>query len=123
MRKFWVRVNGEEYQVEVMEIVEEGERKGLEIQNVTKMREGRESHAALKVTTTLRSPMPGRIVAVQVKKGEEVQAGRVAVILEAMKMENEIAIEHPGVVTNIYVSENDTVDVGDPLLEIEELRD
>ena len=122
MRRFWVRVNGEEYQVEVMEIVEEGEKKGFEIRDVTRVPE-KKGAEALKVTTTLRSPMPGRILAVNVKKGDEVKAGQVAVILEAMKMENEIAIEHPGVITTVYVGENDTVDVGDPLLEIEEWRE
>lgn len=122
MRRFWVRVNGEEYQVEVMEIVEEGGKKSFEIQDITKVKEEKGS-GGLKVTTTLRSPMPGRILAVNVKKGEEVKAGQVAVILEAMKMENEIAVEYPGIITDVYVEENDTVDVGDPLLEIEEWRE
>ena len=122
MRRFWVRVNGEEYRVEVMEIVEEGAKKGFEIQDITRVPE-KKGGEALKVTTTLRSPMPGRILAVNVKKGDEVKAGQVAVILEAMKMENEIAIEHPGVITNVYVGENDTVDTGDPLLDIEEWRE
>lgn len=123
MRRFWVRVNGEEYQVEVMEIIEEGERKGFEIKDITRVQEGKKSSEALKVTTTIRSPMPGRILAVNVKKGDEVKAGQVVVILEAMKMENEISIEHPGVITNVYVEENDTVDVGDALLEVEEWRE
>ncbi|MEN3185973.1 MAG: biotin/lipoyl-containing protein [Atribacterota bacterium] len=123
MRRFWVRVNGEEYQVEVMEIVEEGERKGFEISNIARVREGKKSGEGLQVTTTIRSPMPGRILAVNVKKGDQVKAGQVAVILEAMKMENEISIEHPGVVTGVYVEENDTVDVGDTLLEVEEWRE
>jgi biotin carboxyl carrier protein len=37
-----------------------------------------------------------------------------------MKMENEIQIENEGIVTQIFVEENDTVDTGDPLLECEE---
>jgi len=117
-----VRVNGEEYQVEVIEILEEG-KQGLAIQNIARVKEGKSGSTALKVTTTVRSPMPGRVITVNVKKGETVAAGQVAIILEAMKMENEIAVEHSGTVTNVYVSENDTVDVGDPLLEIEELRE
>ncbi len=122
MRRFLVRVNGEEYQVEVIEILEEG-KQGLAIQNIARVKEGKSGSTALKVTTTVRSPMPGRVITVNVKKGETVAAGQVAIILEAMKMENEIAVEHSGTVTNVYVSENDTVDVGDPLLEIEELRE
>jgi len=122
VRRFLVRVNGEEYQVEVIEILEEG-KQGLAIQNIARVKEGKSGSTALKVTTTVRSPMPGRVITVNVKKGETVAAGQVAIILEAMKMENEIAVEHSGTVTNVYVSENDTVDVGDPLLEIEELRE
>lgn len=122
MRRFWVRVNGEEYQVEVVEIVEEGEKKGFEVKDINRVKEKKEPSGFM-VTTTIRSPMPGRILAVNVKKGDMVQTGQVAVILEAMKMENEIFVEHPGVITNVYVSENDTVDMGDPLVEIEERRE
>ena len=50
------------------------------------------------------------------------EAGQVVIILEAMKMENEIAAEREGIVKEVYVEENDTVDSGDPLLEIEEGR-
>lgn len=121
MRKFLVRVNGEMYEVEVMEITADG-KKEFAIGGVQKLGAAKPSEGLLRVTTTVRAPMPGRIVAVNVKKGDEVQAGQVAVILEAMKMENEIPVEHNGVITQVYVEENDTVDVGDPLFEIEEVR-
>ncbi|MEN3202569.1 MAG: biotin/lipoyl-containing protein [Atribacterota bacterium] len=121
MRRFLVRVNGETYEVEVMEITE-GDQKGFAISEVRKLGASKPSESLLRVTTTVRAPMPGRIVAVHVKKGDKVQAGQVAVILEAMKMENEIPIEHNGVITQVYVEENDTVDVGDPLFEIEEVH-
>lgn len=121
MRRFLVRVNGETYEVEVMEITG-GDQKGFAISEVRKLGASKPSEGLLRVTTTVRAPMPGRIVAVHVKKGDKVQAGQVAVILEAMKMENEIPIEHNGVITQVYVEENDTVDVGDPLFEIEEVH-
>lgn len=122
MRRFLVRVNGETYEVEVVELTEHGQRE-FAVHSVRQVGTAPKSgEGVLRVTTTVRAPMPGRIVAVNVKKGEEVQAGHVAVILEAMKMENEIAVEHSGVITQVYVEENDTVDVGDPLFDIEEVR-
>jgi len=117
MRKFLVRVNGEEYEVEVAEVREGGE-DNWNIKNIKKVT----SSLPLQVTTTLRAPMPGRILALNVEKGEKVEAGQVVVILEAMKMENEIAAERGGIVKEVYVEENDTVDSGDPLLDIEEER-
>ncbi len=120
MRKFLVRVNGEEYEVEVVEVTG-GEKKAFSVSGVRKVGESKPAEG-LRVTTTVRAPMPGRIVAINVKKGDEVRAGHVAVILEAMKMENEIPVEHNGVITQVYVEENDTVDVGDPLFDVEEVR-
>lgn len=121
MRRFLVRVNGEEYEVEIMEITESG-KKEFALTGVHKISESKAPDGLLRVTTTVRAPMPGRIIAVNVRKGDGVRAGQVAVILEAMKMENEIPVEHDGVIVQLYVEENDTVDVGDPLFEIEEVR-
>lgn len=63
--------------------------------------------------------MPGRVVAILVQEGEEVQAGQGILVLEAMKMENEIRAEHEGVVTKILVQPGQSVDGGDPLFELE----
>jgi biotin carboxyl carrier protein len=63
--------------------------------------------------------MPGRVVALLVEEGEEVKAGQGVVVLEAMKMENEIRAEHDGVVTRILVQPGQSVDGGNPLFEME----
>lgn len=63
--------------------------------------------------------MPGRVVAVLVQEGETVTAGQGIVVLEAMKMENEIRAEHDGTVTRIYVQPGQAVDNGTPLFELE----
>ena len=121
MRKFKVRVNGEEFEVEVSEINESREDEKLKVEKIKKIpREKISTNGPMQVTTVLRAPMPGRVLMVQVKKGERVSGGQVAIILEAMKMENEIQIENQGMITQIFVEENDTVDTGDPLLEYEE---
>ena len=121
MRKFKVRVNGEEFEVEVSEVNESREDGKIQVEKIKRIpREITPTNAPMQVTTVLRAPMPGRVLSVQVKKGERVSGGQVAIILEAMKMENEIQIENEGVVTQVFVEENDTVDTGDPLLEFEE---
>jgi biotin carboxyl carrier protein len=63
--------------------------------------------------------MPGRVVALLVKEGDEVAAGQGILVLEAMKMENEIRAEHEGKVTKIFVQAGQAVDTGSPLFEVE----
>lgn len=63
--------------------------------------------------------MPGRVVAVLVEEGAEVGAGEGVVVLEAMKMENEIRTERDGVISRIFVEPGQAVEGGDPLFEIE----
>ena len=63
--------------------------------------------------------MPGRVVSVLVEEGAEVEAGQGLVVLEAMKMENEIQTESAGVVTRVFVAPGQAVEGGDPLFEIE----
>lgn len=63
--------------------------------------------------------MPGRVVEILVEEGAEVQEGQGVVVLEAMKMENEIQAEHPGVIRRLLVQAGQPVEGGDPLFEIE----
>ena len=62
--------------------------------------------------------MPGRITSILVKPGEEVSVGTPLVILEAMKMQNEIVSHKAGRVTSIKVQEGDTVRKGEVLVQI-----
>ena len=64
------------------------------------------------------APMPGNILKVNVKAGDAVKAGTVLVVLEAMKMENEIMAPKDGTVTQVLVSKGSTVDTGAPLVVI-----
>lgn len=63
--------------------------------------------------------MPGRVVAVLAQEGEEVRAGQGVVVLEAMKMQNEIQAEHEGVLSRVFVAPGQAVEGGDPLFEME----
>jgi biotin carboxyl carrier protein len=65
--------------------------------------------------------MPGSIVRVLVDQGDQVAAGDVLLVLEAMKMENELKAPISGVVTSIHVQSGQTVEMNALLAEIEAL--
>jgi biotin carboxyl carrier protein len=67
----------------------------------------------------LTAPIPGKVVAVKVSPGDEVVPGQPLVVLEAMKMENELAAEQAGRVAALHVADGDTVESGQLLVEIE----
>ena len=77
---------------------------GLDKQKVKKLKE-------------LQAPMPGRVLKIFVKEGEEIQLGANVLSLEAMKMENILKAEGVGVVGAILISEGDVVDKGTVLIE------
>ena len=64
----------------------------------------------------VKAPMPGNILDVKVAAGASVKAGDVLVILEAMKMENEIVAPQDGTVASVNVNQGDTVNSGDVLV-------
>lgn len=66
----------------------------------------------------VKSPMPGRVVKVLVQEGDAVRAGQPLVVVEAMKMENELGAERDGVVKKIFVAPGATVEGGARLLEV-----
>lgn len=66
--------------------------------------------------TSIKAPMPGSVLDVKVKPGDEVQNGDVLLVLEAMKMENELTSSIAGKVTEVLVKKGDTVNSGDPLV-------
>ena len=62
------------------------------------------------------APMPGTILKVNVKNGDAVKEGQVLVVLEAMKMENEIMAPKAGTITQVAVQKGASVDTGAPLV-------
>ena len=65
---------------------------------------------------TVAAPMPGNILRVDVKQGDTVKEGQILVILEAMKMENEIVAPKDGTVAQVVTSKGAVVDTGSPLV-------
>ena len=66
--------------------------------------------------TTVSAPMPGKVLSVNCKVGDAVKSGDVLLILEAMKMQNEIMAPADGTVSDVRVSANQTVSTGDVMI-------
>ncbi|SMP70260.1 biotin/lipoyl-containing protein [Anoxynatronum buryatiense] len=68
--------------------------------------------------TTVEAPMPGNVWKIIVKEGQQVKEGETLIILEAMKMENEIPAPCDGVVASLHVAEGAAVNGGDLLVSL-----
>ena len=104
MRKFSVNVNGTRYEVEVEEI------DAKTVASTPKAEPVKAAPAG--AGTEVRSPMPGNILQVNVNPGDAVKEGQQLMILEAMKMENEILAPVAGRVTSIGVAKGSSVESG-----------
>ena len=67
---------------------------------------------------TVTAPMPGVVVALRVKPGDTVKAGQAVVVVEAMKMQNELAVHRDGVVSEVLVGERAAVAAGQVLVKL-----
>lgn len=109
MSKYKVNVNGNLYEIEV-ELMKEGET----VAAPTKAA----APAAAGDGEKISAPMPGTILDVKVKVGDSVKKGQVLMILEAMKMENEIMAGCDGKITSVTVSKGASVETGTVLCTI-----
>jgi len=75
--------------------------------------------AAVVGPSRLDAPIPGKVVKVHVSVGDVVEAGQALVVLEAMKMENELTADRPGKVAAVHVEPGQIVDAGGLLVELE----
>jgi biotin carboxyl carrier protein len=65
---------------------------------------------------TVTAPLPGRVLEVRVKEKQKVESGDVLLVLEAMKMANEIRAPQGGTVSTVHVQAGDTVEKGQPMI-------
>lgn len=77
------------------------------------------AHGGARKAARIKPPMPGKIVSVNVQEGQEVKAGTILIVLEAMKMQNEIAATGVGTVKRVHVKPGQNVEVKDVLIELE----
>jgi len=82
-------------------------------------RPGRSKKVRAAGPVELRSQMPGKIIKLLVQPGAAIQAGQGLIVVEAMKMQNEMKSPKDGVVSKIYVAEGTTVAAGESLLVVE----
>ena len=111
-----VTVNGKAYHVEMVR--EEIPAENIVPAPVRAVSQRNQEPIAADVDKSLRSPLPGTILAIKVKVGDQVKEGQTLAILEAMKMENEILSEHDGTVTAINVEKGDSVLEGTVIVSI-----
>ena len=69
-------------------------------------------------SSLVKAPLPGLIVDVKVREGEKVKAGQIIVVMEAMKMENQIQATTDGTVKKIFIKKGDNVAEGNAMVEI-----
>ncbi len=92
---------------------------GVEDERSRRVREMTGGGPAAHGPTEVRAPMPGKIVRVEVEPGQEVEEGSPLVVMEAMKMENELGAERAGTVKDVSVEAGQTVNQSDLLVRIE----
>lgn len=113
-----IEVNGSEYSVQVhQEVAKPKTPKLVRKAVVNKPGEGTIKRAA--GSANVKAPLPGNIFKIMVAVGDQIAKGDTVLIMEAMKMENEVKAEKEGVVKEIKVSEGDAVLQSDVLIVME----
>lgn len=104
-----VKVDGKVYQVEVGPAGAVQQIKALVGENIPQS-------ASIQPASKLNSPLAGNILALKVSVGQQVEAGQVVLLMEAMKMETEIRASQSGIVSQIHISVGSAVTTGDLLV-------
>lgn len=128
IKKYNITVNGNTYDVEVEELASEGvlvSREQVVSQSTLRPQVSKPVAPKAKATPpsggssgSINAPMPGTINDVRVKAGDSVKKGQILLILEAMKMENEIMAGCDGTILGVNVSKGASVSTGDVLVTI-----
>ncbi len=117
---FKVRVDGKELQVELKSVHFNRAEPGAETQLV--VRQQFSSGSELAGMLTIRCPIPGEVRKVAVKPGDTVREGDLVLVIEAMKMENNIVADADGRVKEVLVQVGDTVKMNQALVTLEVIK-
>ena len=127
IKKFNVKVNGNSYEVEVEEIKDGVQPVAPAVQRPASAPAPaapvaapapKAAPVAVSGAGTVAAPMPGTVLDIMVKEGDVVKSGQVCVILEAMKMENELPAPCDGTVKSVNVTKGASVNTADVLVVI-----
>lgn len=113
------RVNRRAASKEVFDVNIRGRSYEVTIVDPKRLRSGQNSDRHQHGAVEIRAQMPGKVVRVQIEAGASVEKGTGIVVVEAMKMQNEMKSPREGVVVSINVKAGDTVNAGDVLAVIE----
>ena len=111
MKAYKVNVNGNVYEI-TLEIIDKAEIKNTPAPAQTAAPAAAPAAPAAAGATTISAPMPGTILRVNVANGQAVKKGDVVMVLEAMKMENEIMAPSDGTVSSVNVQAGASVETG-----------
>ncbi|HMH14834.1 MAG TPA: acetyl-CoA carboxylase biotin carboxyl carrier protein subunit [Edaphobacter sp.] len=100
-------------------VVIEGRRYGFEVDDPRSLRGRKGGGAGVDGPRPVKAPMPGRVVRVMVNDGQDVTEGEAIVVIEAMKMQNELRSPKAGRVVRVAVGVGDAVGAGDVLAVVE----
>ncbi len=98
-----------------LEVTVNGRRLEVAVRDLKHLRGARRAGAGSDGPATLRAPMPGKVVRVLCSEGQEVSAGQGVLIVEAMKMQNEVQAPRAGKLTELHVKDGQTVNAGEIL--------
>ncbi len=101
------------------EVIVNGQRIPVAVQDPKRLSHGTGAEGQAGGRATLTSPMPGKVVRILVAAGAEVTEGQGIMVVEAMKMQNEVQAPKAGKVTSLNVEEGQTVNAGETLAVIE----
>ncbi len=118
MEKYKISLNGKVYEVDVEKLEVGAEAPSKEAKS-TENNTPKVAEAAPTGSEDVTAPIPGGIWDVKVKVGDVVKAGQTLIVIEAMKLENEIVSPKDGKVTAVNVSKGETVALGDKLVSIQ----
>jgi glutaconyl-CoA/methylmalonyl-CoA decarboxylase subunit gamma len=120
MKKYVIKLNDKVYEVEMEEVTAETSAAYTETVKSAPKAAPAPAPAAAPVSggQKIDAPMPGTILNVAVKAGDTIKKGQLLVVLEAMKMENEIVSPVDGKITSVGVTKGDSVNTGDFLVQI-----
>lgn len=139
MKKFLISVNGTQYEVDVEEVV--GETAAVAAPKAKEQPAARAVQTEAKApaaapapkpkaapqppmeakpgSETISCPMPGTVLKVAVKPGQTVKKNQLLVVIEAMKMENEIVSPRDAVIAGVMVTKGSTLNAGEPMISLE----